>query len=40
MDMMKASLAFIAALTMLVVLCLFAALSMYLQPRRWSERAS
>ena len=40
MDMIKAPLAFIAALAILLTLCLFAALSMYLQPQRWSERVS
>jgi hypothetical protein len=40
MDMIKASLAFFAAFIILLTLCLFAALSMYLQPQRWSERTS
>lgn len=40
MDMVKAPLAFIAAFAMLTVLCLFAALSLYLQPQRWSDRIS
>jgi len=40
MDMIKGSLAFFAAFIILVTLCLFAALSMYLQPQRWSDRAS
>jgi hypothetical protein len=40
MDMIKASLAFVAAFTVLLLLCLFAALSMYLQPQRWSDRLS
>jgi hypothetical protein len=40
MDMVKASLAFFAAFIILVALCLCAALAMYLQPQRWSDRLS
>jgi hypothetical protein len=40
MDMVKASLAFFAAFIILVAMCLCAALAMYLQPQRWSDRLS
>lgn len=40
MDMIKGSLAFVAAFIILIALCVFAALSMYLQPQRWSDRTS
>jgi hypothetical protein len=38
--MIKGSIALFAAVTIFLTLCLFAALSLYLQPQRWSERTS